>query len=139
MAEVARRARSLAVATGAAALVAAASGCGGGGTASPATAPGSTAETSSAAVGGGGPAKTAGAVMIMNFTFVPQSLSVAQGTTVTWTNRDSAVHTTTADKGAWNSGNLAQGQTFSFTFTTPGTYTYHCAIHTYMTGSITVS
>ena len=43
-----------------------------------------------------------------------------------------------AGSGAFTSGNLANGKTYSFTFTTPGTYAYHCAIHTYMKATIIV-
>ena len=87
------------------------------------------------------PAATASAsasVTIQDFAFGPGSISVAVGSTVTWTNQDSVSHTVTADDGSFDSGRLAQGATFSQTFDTPGTYTYHCAIHPSMTGTITV-
>ena len=85
------------------------------------------------------PAATASAsVTIQDFAFGPGSISVAVGSTVTWTNQDSVSHTVTADDGSFDSGRLAQGATFSRTFDTPGTYTYHCAIHPSMTGTITV-
>jgi plastocyanin len=58
---------------------------------------------------------------------------------VTWTNLDSmAPHTVTADDGSWGSGTLGQGATYSHVFTSPGTYTYHCAVHPYMTGTVVV-
>lgn len=79
------------------------------------------------------------AVALVGFTISPASLTVAPGTTVVWTNRDSAAHTVTADDGSWGSGNLAQGDTFSHTFATAGAYTYHCAIHPFMTGTIMVT
>jgi len=67
-------------------------------------------------------------------------LSIKVGTTVTWTNKDAVAHTVTSDDGtSFNSGNLANGQTLSFTFNTPGSWTYHCAIHPSMKGTITVS
>jgi plastocyanin len=79
------------------------------------------------------------AVTISGFAFNPASLTIEAGTTVTWTNQDSATHTATADDGSWDTGNLAQGASGSITFDTPGTYTYHCAIHPNMTASITVT
>jgi plastocyanin len=63
---------------------------------------------------------------------------VVRGQAVAWTNTDLIAHTTTSDKGIWDSGMLAPTQTFTFTFVTPGTYTYHCAIHALMTGTVVV-
>ena len=60
------------------------------------------------------------------------------GTTVTWTNSDSTQHTVTADDGSFDSGVLAQGQTFSHTFDTAGTIAYHCTIHPNMQATVTV-
>ncbi len=77
-------------------------------------------------------------VSISNFSFQPQSLQVKVGSTVTWTNNDSTAHTVTSDTGVFDSGTLAVGSTFAFTFTQPGTYTYHCNIHPSMTGTIVV-
>jgi predicted lipoprotein with Yx(FWY)xxD motif len=79
-------------------------------------------------------------VTIQNFAFSPQTITVAPGTTVTWTNKDSQDHTVTSDSDAWpDSGNLATNKTFSHTFANAGTYTYHCALHPYMTGKVIVS
>jgi plastocyanin len=78
-------------------------------------------------------------VAIMNFAFSPASLTVAVGTTVTWTNKDSVGHTVTSDTGAWpDSGVVDTGKSFSFTFSKAGKFTYHCSIHPTMTASITV-
>lgn len=67
-------------------------------------------------------------------------MSVKSGTTVTWTNDDSVAHTVTSDTGSvLNSSSIAPGQSFSFTFTTPGTYAYHCAIHPGMKATIVVT
>jgi plastocyanin len=77
-------------------------------------------------------------VTIQNFAFTPQTLTVKAGTTVTWTNKDSVQHNivstksiaaSTATTSLYNSGLLGQGQTFSFTFSKPGTYFYECSIH----------
>lgn len=79
-------------------------------------------------------------ITIQSFAFSPQSVTVAPGTTVVWTQKDSVVHTVTSDTGAWtSSGGLTTGQTFSHTFTKSGTYTYHCSIHPSMTAKIIVS
>ena len=80
------------------------------------------------------------AVAIRNLSFGPQSVTVHAGTTVSWTNQDPQPthHTATADGGAFTTGSLGPGQSGAFTFTTPGRYAYHCAIHTYMTGVIVV-
>ena len=77
-------------------------------------------------------------VSISGFAFSPATLTVSVGTTVTWTNNDSTTHTVTSDSGAFSSGNLANGKIYSYTFTTAGTYAYHCAIHTYMKATIIV-
>ena len=79
------------------------------------------------------------AVTIVNFAFQPASLEVPVGTTVTWTNQGSAPHTVTADDGSFDSGTLQPGGTFSMTFDTPGTFTYHCEIHPNMMGTIVVT
>jgi len=96
-------------------------------------APASTEPTSAAS-----PAGAAESVAIQNLAFQPGTLTVPVGTTVTWTNNDSTQHTVTADDGSFDSGVLQQGATFSQTFTTAGTFSYHCNIHSSMTGTITV-
>ena len=76
---------------------------------------------------------------IQNFAFSPNPLTVALGSTVTWTNLDGVAHTVTADDGSWGSSMLGQGETYSHVFTSPGSYTYHCAIHPFMTGTVVVT
>lgn len=79
-------------------------------------------------------------VAIQNFAFSPQTLTVAPGTTVVWTQKDSAPHTVTSDTGAWTaSAMLSSGQTFSHTFMKAGTFAYHCSVHPNMTATIVVS
>jgi len=87
----------------------------------------------------GSPAAAGEQVTIADLKFGPDTLTVSAGATVTWTNSDTTQHTVTADDGSFDSGTLAQGQTFSHTFDTPGTYTYHCTIHPTMTATITVA
>jgi amicyanin len=82
---------------------------------------------------------TAAAVSIDNFTFNPQKLTVKAGTTVTWTNKDDIPHGIAATGNAFARSNaLDTDNTYSFTFTTPGTYQYFCYIHPHMTGTIVV-
>lgn len=79
-------------------------------------------------------------IEISNFAFSPNTLTIGIGDTVTWTNKDSAVHTIVSDSGTEiNSGSLANGASYSHTFTSAGTYDYHCSIHTSMKGKVIVS
>jgi plastocyanin len=68
------------------------------------------------------------------------TLVIGVNNTVTWTNNDSAHHTVTSvsGNGTISSGDMAPGATFTYTFTTPGTYQYYCVYHSWMTGTITV-
>jgi plastocyanin len=70
--------------------------------------------------------------------FAPYALDALSGDTVTWGNGSGRTHTVTADNGAFDSGDVPDGQSFSYTFTTPGTYTYHCTIHRGMLGVVSV-
>ena len=117
-------ARPLTAAAAVAMLLGAAVACGSG----------STSPAPAGSGGGGGPA-----VSIENFAFAPKGLTVKVGTTVTWTNQDSSIHTATGDRQEFDTGNLAQGKAGQFTFTSAGSYSYHCTIHNYMTGTITVT
>jgi plastocyanin len=88
------------------------------------------------------PAAGPGAITIKSFAFSPGEMTVKEGTTVTWTNLDGVGHTVVSDAGApeaISSGPISQGGSFSFTFTKPGTYPYHCSIHPSMTGSVIVT
>lgn len=75
---------------------------------------------------------------IQAMAFVPQTLTIAVNSTVRWKNLDGIAHTVTSDNAAWDSGNIAAGGTFKFTFTTVGTFKYHCTYHPSMTGTIIV-
>lgn len=77
-------------------------------------------------------------VGIKNFQFVPATLNIPAGTTVTWTNRDDDAHTVKSADRLFASKALDPGQAFSYTFATPGTYKYYCAIHTHMTATVIV-
>lgn len=82
---------------------------------------------------------TANTVNIQNMAFSPSTLNVKVGTTVTWVNRDSTAHDVVSDTGLFNSGNLNNGQSYSYTFNQAGSFPYHCGIHPSMTGTIVVS
>jgi plastocyanin len=90
------------------------------------------------------PGKGTNAVTISGMAFSPVSITVAVGTTVTWTNNDSVAHTVTSDTGVFDSGSITAtggysgGGTYSYTFTVAGTYNYHCTIHPMMTAKIIV-
>jgi plastocyanin len=75
------------------------------------------------------------------FGFTPDSITVVIGknNTVYWTNDDASIHTATSDTaGVFDTGNVVAGASAQWTFTTPGTYTYHCVYHAWMQGTITV-
>ena len=100
-------------------------------TPSPSTVPAPSGPLSSVSVPIGASALTTNA-------FNPDVADVAAGTTVTWTNTDSVSHTSTSDGATWNSGTVAPGGRFSFTFQKTGTFSYHCAIHPGMVGTVVV-
>ena len=77
-------------------------------------------------------------VTISEFAFHPRTLEVSAGATVTWTNADGDAHTVTSENGAFTSPALDSGETFSQTFTAPGTYNYFCALHPQMTAQVIV-
>jgi plastocyanin len=77
-------------------------------------------------------------VEIQGFRFRPANITIKRGTRVRWINRDSAAHTVTANNGAFNSGLLRKGETFSRTFRKVGKRAYHCNPHPYMRGSVVV-
>jgi plastocyanin len=77
-------------------------------------------------------------VKIDNFSFGPGTLTVAVGTTVTWTNRDDIPHTVVSTEGVFKSKVLDTDERFSFTFSKAGSYPYFCSIHPKMTGKVIV-
>jgi plastocyanin len=111
--------------------VVAACGSGSSGGATPSPSPATTSAGSGAAGGGS-------TVEIKNFMFSPMALTVSVGTTVTWKFDDSTQHTVAANDNSFSSSALGNGQTFTHTFSAAGTVAYHCSIHPFMTGTITV-
>src|SRR4029079_11189263 len=79
--------------------------------------------------------------------FVPETLTVSKGTTVTWTNGDTTLHTVTSGNPEagnssgteFDSSYLAAGKTFQHQFNTSGTFDYYCTLHPYMKGKVVVS
>jgi len=92
---------------------------------------------------GSGTSAGQNAVKISNFAFVPQSIAIKAGESVTWTNEDSVQHQIAADPGQPDIVNLSSpsmnnGATYSYTFSKAGTWTYHCSIHPSMKGTVVV-
>jgi amicyanin len=79
----------------------------------------------------------AATVSISDFDFNPANTRVLAGSTVTWTNNDSAPHNVVG--GPLHSPTLSRGQSWSYTFSAPGTYSYICSIHPEMRGSVIVT
>ena len=77
-------------------------------------------------------------ISIENFNIVRATLSVPTGTTVVWTNHDDVEHTVTASDNGFSSPAIQTDGQYSYTFTTPGTYSYFCAIHPFMTAKVIV-
>ena len=76
-------------------------------------------------------------VEIADFAFGPAEITIAAGGTVTWTNTDNQAHTATSS-GNFDTGAIDPDATASVTFDEPGTYTYICSFHPFMTGTVTV-
>lgn len=77
-------------------------------------------------------------VAIAEFSFAPATLTVAPGTTVTWSNRDDTPHTVKASDRSFASRPLDTGDRFSFTFSAPGEFSYFCSLHPRMVGKVIV-
>ncbi|VVB64133.1 Cupredoxin-like domain protein [uncultured archaeon] len=78
-------------------------------------------------------------VTIDDYSFPPSTLVVPKGTTVIWHNQGNVDHTVTSDTKDLFDSRVGPGREFSFSFSTPGTYNYHCSIHTSMHGTIVVT
>lgn len=79
-------------------------------------------------------------VVIKNFAFTPQTLTVRPGVKITVVNKDNVTHTLTSDSGVWDTGDIPGGTSAHFTAPSkPGRYPYRCTIHQFMTGTLIVS
>jgi plastocyanin len=87
--------------------------------------------------GSGGPGTNE--VWIEGMAFNPSTITISAGTTIKWTNKDNVAHTVTSDNGLFESGNINNSGTFSQTFTTVGTFPYHCTPHPSMTATVIVN
>lgn len=68
-------------------------------------------------------------VYVFNYHFSPPDISIAAGSSVSWTNRDSIAHTVTSRDGSFESGDLGPGKNFFVTFPNPGYHSYYCRYH----------
>jgi len=89
------------------------------------------------------PAGAVDRVQIKDFLYAPDAVTVPAGTTITFTNGDSAPHTATSGKsprpdGVFDTGTLTKGERKAVRLTRPGTFAYYCAIHPFMKGTVTV-
>jgi amicyanin len=82
-------------------------------------------------------------VTIQNYAYSPAKITVKKGTKITWTNQDEVRHDVMSDDNSPQKGLesdlLGKGQSYSYTFNTAGTYTYHCSLHPYMKGTVEVT
>lgn len=128
-------------------LTLAACSSGGGATAAPASAAPPAASEPAASIGGGGGGGGCTAstdaptveVSIASFAFSPADVQAKVGDVIGFTNDDSASHTATLDEGDCTTESLTKGQTGALAFGEAGTFPFHCAIHSAMTGTITVT
>ena len=77
-------------------------------------------------------------ILVKDFMFTPNSLTVKAGSTVTWANMDDEPHSVVSNTGLFRSGAMDTNESFSFKFDTPGTYHFTCSIHPRMVGTIVV-
>ena len=77
-------------------------------------------------------------ITIDNFTFSPKELTIAVGTTVKWVNHDDIPHTIVEKKTTFRSKALDTDDSYSFTFTSAGTFDYFCGLHPHMVGQVIV-
>jgi plastocyanin len=79
-----------------------------------------------------------GRIVVKDFMFMPNSLTIKAGSTVTWANMDDEPHTVVSNTGLFRSAAMDTNESFSFKFDTPGTYHFTCSIHPRMVGTIVV-
>lgn len=85
------------------------------------------------------PASASGVITIKGFAFNPAKATAEVGQKITVRNEDSTAHTVTADKGAFDTKDIPPHGSATFTVTKAGSFPFHCAIHEYMKGTLTVS
>jgi plastocyanin len=77
-------------------------------------------------------------IVVKEFMFTPNAVTVKTGATVTWANMDDEPHTVVSDTGLFRSGAMDTNESYSFKFDKPGTYHFTCSIHPRMVGTIVV-
>lgn len=77
-------------------------------------------------------------VIISNYKYLPSTLTIKAGSSVTWINTDAMTHTATSNNSVFDSGDITTGKSFTYKFNTPGTYPYFCIYHPYMVATIIV-
>jgi plastocyanin len=77
-------------------------------------------------------------IVVKQFMFIPNSMTVKAGSTVTWANMDDEPHAVVSDTGLFRSGAMDTNESYSFKFDKPGTYHFTCSIHPRMVGTIVV-
>jgi plastocyanin len=98
----------------------------------------SNTSSNTTAVASNAPQGSTTAVTIQDFAFSPETVTVKVGSAITWTNGDGFAHSVKSADGSFVSQDLQQGQSFTATFSTPGSYAYVCGIHNSMTGTVVV-
>ena len=98
----------------------------------------SSGQAHAAATGLASPTPTKQAVSIVNYTYLPATVTIKVGTIVVWKNKDFVAHTITSDDGKTFNHVIASGGTYRFKFTKAGTFPYHCNFHTFMKATIVV-
>ncbi|GAC1325332.1 MAG: hypothetical protein NVSMB25_23720 [Thermoleophilaceae bacterium] len=129
--------RTTLIATAAAAVLLTA-GCGSSGGSHPGPQPENRGAPQAAAPTPAAPAVTSGAVRIVSFKYMPETITVKKGGRVTFANNDQAAHTATADDRSFDSQTLKIGASKSVTFTSAGTFPYHCDFHPFMKATVVV-
>lgn len=75
---------------------------------------------------------------IANYSFAPESIKIKAGGKVEFKNSDEVAHSAVADDGSFDTGLIDTGKSAAVTFDKPGTYSYHCGPHPFMTATIVV-
>jgi plastocyanin len=78
-------------------------------------------------------------VFIQGMAFTPATITVAAGTTITWTNKDGLAHTVTSNTGLFDSQSMSSDGVYTHLFSTVGTFPYHCTFHPTMTATVKVN
>ncbi|MCU1456903.1 MAG: Plastocyanin [Actinomycetia bacterium] len=97
------------------------------------------AQTTTAAAAPATAGAEAGAITIKNFTFSPDPVTAKVGQQITVKNEDTTAHTVTADDKTFDTMAIPPNGSATFTVTKAGTYPFHCSIHEFMKGTLTVS